>query len=99
MVAGDHNGLAPLMEATTVHMESPARLEQAKTLIETGAALRRSDRHEESHQHLRRGIELAQICGATPLIERAKAELRASGARPHTSRHLDPTHSPRVNGG
>jgi DNA-binding CsgD family transcriptional regulator len=82
LVAGDHNGLASLMEATTVLMASPARLEQAKTLIDTGAALRRSGRHEQSHQYLRRGLELAQICGATPLIERAKIELRASGARP-----------------
>jgi tetratricopeptide (TPR) repeat protein len=36
LVAGDHNGLAPLMEATTVLTASPARLEQAKTFIDTG---------------------------------------------------------------
>ncbi|HXT44714.1 MAG TPA: BTAD domain-containing putative transcriptional regulator [Pseudonocardiaceae bacterium] len=82
LVAGDHHGLTSLTEAGTVLTGSPARLEQAKTLVDTGAALRRSGRQEESHQHLRRGIELAQICGATPLIEYAKTELRASGGRP-----------------
>ena len=81
LVACNQTGLASLLEATTVLAESPARLEQAKTRIDIGAALRRSGRHEESHQHLRRGIELAQICGATPLIERAKIELRAGGVR------------------
>jgi DNA-binding NarL/FixJ family response regulator len=43
-------------------------------------------RDDESQQDLRRGIELAQICGAAPLIERASRELRASGAWPlHTA--------------
>ncbi|MDQ3901901.1 MAG: LuxR C-terminal-related transcriptional regulator, partial [Actinomycetota bacterium] len=88
LVAGDHQGLAFLMEATTVLAGSPARLEHARTLIDTGSALVRSGRPKESHQYLRRGIELAQICGATPLIERAKTELRASGAWPL---HLAPS--------
>lgn len=81
LVAGDQEGLASLSEAATVLTGSPARLEQARTLIELGAALHRVGRHNESQQNLRRGIELAQICGATPLIERASSELHASGAR------------------
>ena len=81
-VAGDHEGLASLNEAATVLTGSPARLELARTLIELGAALQRVGRHNESRENFRRGIELAQICGATPLIERASSELRASGARP-----------------
>jgi DNA-binding SARP family transcriptional activator/DNA-binding CsgD family transcriptional regulator/predicted negative regulator of RcsB-dependent stress response len=82
LVAGDHKGLASLNEAATVLAGSPARLELARTLIELGAALHRVGRHNESRENFRRGIELAQICGATPLIERASSELHASGARP-----------------
>lgn len=84
LVAGDQEGLASLSEAATVLTSSPARLELARTLIELGAALHRVGRHNESQENLRHGIELAQICGATPLIERASSELRTSGARaPH----------------
>jgi len=37
---------------------------------------------------LRFGVELAQICGSTPLVERGWTELRLSGAR---RRHLTPS--------
>lgn len=80
-VRSDEEGLGLLREATTVLAGSPARLEYAKALVDLGAALRRVGQHNESHQNLCRGIELAQICGATPLAERGKAELRASGIR------------------
>jgi DNA-binding SARP family transcriptional activator/tetratricopeptide (TPR) repeat protein len=86
LVAGDQEGLPVLGEAVTVLAGSPARLELARALIDLGAALHRVGRDDESQQDLRRGIELAQICGATPLIERASRELRASGAWPlHTA--------------
>jgi DNA-binding CsgD family transcriptional regulator len=57
------------------------RLEYAKALIDIGAALRRAGHHNESHQNLHRGVEIAHICGASPLVERGKNELRASGIR------------------
>ena len=101
LVHGDPTGLALLREATTVLAGSPARLEYAKALIDTGAALRHPDQHTESHQHLRRGVELANICGATPLDERGRALLRASNARPPaivTSVPGIPTREPTANG-
>ncbi len=62
--------------------ESTARLEYAKALTDLGAELRRSNRRADARDPLRRGLELAFICGATPLVERAKTELAATGARP-----------------
>jgi hypothetical protein len=97
LVQGDENGLLLLHEAVDVLASSPARLEYAKALIELGAALRRSGQRIQSRQYLRRGVELAQICGATPLAQRGWTELRATGARP---RHVMPsvrTRSPPVN--
>lgn len=88
LAQGNQNGLAYLHEAVKVLESSPARLEHAKALIELGAALRRSGQRIESRQHLRRGVELAQICGATPLAQRGWTELRATGARP---RHVTPS--------
>ena len=67
---------------------SPARLEHAKALVDLGAALRRSGQRRECRRLLRRGVELAHICGAAPLVERGRTELRASGARP---RHAAPS--------
>jgi DNA-binding CsgD family transcriptional regulator len=54
----------------------------AYSLVEFGAQLRRDRAHIEAREPLRRGLELAQRCGATPLMERAHAELLATGARP-----------------
>jgi DNA-binding CsgD family transcriptional regulator len=75
-------GLKMLLEAINVLTSSPARLELAKALTDFGAALRRLGNCREPRPHLRRGIELAQICGAEPLVERGWTELRATGARP-----------------
>jgi DNA-binding CsgD family transcriptional regulator len=61
---------------------SPAKLEQAKARTELGAALRRANRRTEAREQLRRAVDLATICGATPLAARANIELRATGARP-----------------
>lgn len=81
LVAGGEEGLGLLREAVTVLSPSPARLEYTKALIEFGAALRRSGRRVESRRHLRQGVELAELCGATPLVERGRTELRLAGGR------------------
>ena len=75
-------GVAKLQEAVAVLEDSPAKLEHAKARTELGAALRRANRRSQAREHLRRGLELAMICGATPLAARAEAELLATGARP-----------------
>ncbi len=82
MVEGGEEGLALLRDAVAVLAPSPARLEYAKTLIELGAALRRAGQRTEARERLGRGVEVAEICGATPLVDLGWAELRASGARP-----------------
>ncbi|MGH8904078.1 MAG: hypothetical protein ACRDYA_20960 [Egibacteraceae bacterium] len=90
LVEEGEEGLILLREAVNVLAPSPARLEHAKALIELGAALRRSGQRLESRQYLRHGVELAQVCGATPLVERGWTELRASGARPRRIAPLGP---------
>ena len=82
LVAGAAEGLALLGEAVEVLIDSPAKLEHAKARTELGAALRRGDRRAQARDHLRRAVELATICGATPLATRAETELLATGARP-----------------
>jgi DNA-binding CsgD family transcriptional regulator/RecA/RadA recombinase len=82
LVAGGAAGLALLEEAVEVLIDSPAKLEHAKARTELGAALRRGNRRAHARDHLRRAVELATICGATPLAARAETELLATGARP-----------------
>jgi DNA-binding NarL/FixJ family response regulator len=74
--------LALLGEAVETLNGSPAKLEHAKARTELGAALRRAGHRVQAREQLRRAVELARICGATPLAERAEIELLATGARP-----------------
>ncbi|MEU3608668.1 AAA family ATPase [Streptomyces sp. NPDC035033] len=62
--------------------QSPAAYELARSLVALGAALRRTERHAEAAEHLYRGLETAQDCGADGLVEEARAELAAAGLRP-----------------
>ncbi|HKD33737.1 MAG TPA: AAA family ATPase [Gaiellaceae bacterium] len=82
LVEGGERGLALLQEAVELLSDSPAKLEQAKARTELGAALRRGNRRAKAREQLRRAVELATICGATPLAARAESELLATGARP-----------------
>jgi DNA-binding CsgD family transcriptional regulator len=81
--AGLHaDDLDLLREAVAVLEPSEARLEHARALVDLGAALRRAGRRAESREPLREGMDLANRCGAAPLVERAREELAATGARP-----------------
>jgi DNA-binding CsgD family transcriptional regulator len=75
-------GLARLRESVDVLDGSGAQLEYARSLIELGAALRRAGNRAAAQDPLRGGMELAHRCGAAPLVERAREELLATGARP-----------------
>jgi DNA-binding CsgD family transcriptional regulator len=81
LISTGNEGIALLTESIEVLADSPAKLEHAKSRTELGAALRRANRRSEAREQLRRGVELATICGATPLAARAEAELLATGAR------------------
>jgi DNA-binding CsgD family transcriptional regulator len=70
-----------LREAAAMLAASPARLWEARALVDLGAALRRANRRRESREPLRAGLALAEQCGAGPLAERARRELAAGGGR------------------
>jgi DNA-binding CsgD family transcriptional regulator len=79
------DGIAHLEEACALLEQAPARLEHAKALAALGAALRRARKPTEAREPLRRALELADICGAQPLVDEVRAELYATGARPRTT--------------
>ena len=58
-----------------------ARVEQAQTLIDLGAAIRRAGRPGEARDILRDALGLAQATDAHALAERAREELRIAGGR------------------
>ena len=82
MIEGGEQGIRRLQEAVAVLERSPARLEHARALVELGAALRRTNQRQAARAPLRGGLELAYRCQATRLLERARSELAATGARP-----------------
>lgn len=84
-VAGElarEDGLGYLEESVSILEDSVTRLQYAKSLCSYGAALRLARKPSEAREPLRQALELADVCGAAPLAERARAELHATGARP-----------------
>jgi DNA-binding CsgD family transcriptional regulator len=79
-------GVSLLEEAVRVLAASPARLEHARAAVDLGAALRAAGRRDAARDALRLALDAADACGAVPLAERARAELRAAGARPRRAR-------------
>jgi DNA-binding CsgD family transcriptional regulator len=78
--------VAGLREAVETLAASPARLERARALVDLGAALRRAGRRKDALEALREGLDGADRCGAHQLATRARAELKAAGARPRRER-------------
>ncbi len=74
--------IAPLEEAVSCLEDAPTALERARALVELGSALRRARRPRDARDPLRRGLDLAQRCGAADLAGRAMREVTAAGARP-----------------
>ncbi len=62
------------------------RLEQARTLLDLGALLRRGKQRADAREPLRAALDLADRCGATALVDRAHEELAATGAKPRRVR-------------
>ncbi|HZE28780.1 MAG TPA: ATP-binding protein, partial [Gaiellaceae bacterium] len=61
-----------LLEEAVAHLErSPARLDHALALVELGAAIRRAGRRADAREPLRKGLELARVCGAEAVATRA----------------------------
>jgi DNA-binding CsgD family transcriptional regulator len=72
---------ALLEQAVETLGHTDARLEHGRSLVELGAALRRSGRASDARAPLREGMDLAHRCGAVSLTTRAQDELAASGVR------------------
>jgi DNA-binding CsgD family transcriptional regulator len=82
LVQGGQEGELHVAEAVEILASSSARLEHARALVDLGALLRRHKKRSKARELLREGLELAHRLGATPLTERARVELAATGARP-----------------
>ncbi len=82
LIAQGDGQIVALRESVAVLADSPARCEHARSLVELGAALRRSGRRADAREPLEAGMELAHHCGADRLVTRAREELLAAGARP-----------------
>jgi DNA-binding NarL/FixJ family response regulator len=82
LLAGGREGMDLLQRAAETLAESPALLWRAEAYVDLGAAMRADGQAVSSREILREGMELAHRCGATPLADRAEAELRAAGGRP-----------------
>jgi DNA-binding CsgD family transcriptional regulator len=81
----DERRLALLQESVAVLETSQAALELARSRVDLGMALVRAGRKEEGRELLTLGQQRAAERGAVPLVEKAHAELVASGARPRRS--------------
>jgi DNA-binding CsgD family transcriptional regulator len=79
---GGEEGEALLREAVGIAAESGASIQYARCMVDLGAALRRANKRAEARERLREGAELAYRAGTAALVERANAELAATGARP-----------------
>ena len=75
-------GLAQLRDAVAILEATPARLELARALVNLGEGLRARGERPAAREAIARGLDIAHRCGATALVERARAELVAAGARP-----------------
>lgn len=76
------SGIDQLREARTIAQETSAALLEAGMGVDLGAALRRAGRTVEAREELGIAADLSHRIGATALLERARDELAAAGARP-----------------
>jgi DNA-binding CsgD family transcriptional regulator len=80
-ILGGDEGFAQLHEAVAELNRSPARRELARSLIELGAALRRRGERKAAREPLRRALDIATAGGLVAIAERAREELRVTGAK------------------
>jgi DNA-binding NarL/FixJ family response regulator len=81
VIEGGALGLDLLEESVRVLDGSEAVLERARSLVEYGAALRRSGRRSEAGRALGEALELARAGGIGSVERRASEELEIAGAR------------------
>jgi DNA-binding CsgD family transcriptional regulator len=81
LILGGDEGLARLREAVALLERSPARRDLAHSLVALGAALRRRGERTAAREPLRRALDIATAGGLGAIAERAREELRVSGAK------------------
>jgi DNA-binding CsgD family transcriptional regulator len=86
LVEGGQEGRRLLEEAVELLDGTEAQLQNARALIDLGAALRRDGQRTRAREVLSRGIDLAARSGVLGLVERGNEELAATGARPRRTR-------------
>ena len=82
LAEGGKTGIETLRESLAVLESSSAKLERARTLVELGVALGRSNERSEARELLRLGLDLAVRSGSQLLVDQAQTELAATGGRP-----------------
>lgn len=75
-------GIGLIEQSVAELQRSPRRLEQAVSMLELGAAIRRAGRRADARKPLHEALDLARACGADAVAVRAHEELVAAGARP-----------------
>jgi DNA-binding CsgD family transcriptional regulator len=81
LVARDEAAVDLLRSAGEVLAGCGAAVEQARSLSDLGAAIRRTGRPAEARPVLREALRLAEDVGATHIAEQARAELHVAGGR------------------
>ncbi len=82
LVEGGSDGRKLLARSVTELDDTAHRLDLARALIDLGTALRLGREPSRAREPLSRGLEIAASGGAVALAERARTELRLTGARP-----------------
>ena len=80
-IRGGDAGIAILRDAVEQLERSPARRELALALIELGGALRRRGERAAAREPLRRALAIATAGGLVATADRARDELRVTGAK------------------
>jgi DNA-binding CsgD family transcriptional regulator len=76
-----HASVEELREAVDHLERSPARRELARSLLELGGVLRRGGERTAAREPLRRALDIASSRGLLAIAQRARGELRLSGAK------------------
>jgi DNA-binding CsgD family transcriptional regulator len=82
ILAEDGERLRLLEQAVAALQRSPAQLEQARALVDLGAAQCAAGQRTAARETLRMSLDMAHHAGADALAAAARAELVAAGARP-----------------
>jgi DNA-binding NarL/FixJ family response regulator len=82
LVGEGSDRLRRLREAVAVLASTDARLEHARALVELGCALADGGDLAAARQALAEGMDRADRCAATALVQRARSALLKTGARP-----------------